>query len=149
MLRPALCALILALPMAGQAAQDRVYGTRSLSEPAGDAGAKNSQGARAGEGARPDPGGRSGKDQVWSTRQLEEPPRPGATRSQTRWIAGEVLPRVHRAPRHVIQDWRRRGLDAPQAGQEWFDVDLDAVLVDVGNGVIVKVRPGGKPARQR
>jgi len=78
----------------------------------------------------PAPHAGKGKPPAHARHQVKAPPR---------WRPGDRLPAVHRAPAHVVKDWRHHRLSAPPRGHEWVRVGTDFALVAVASGIIEQI----------
>ncbi len=58
------------------------------------------------------------------------------------WGVGYAVPRPYWGQRYWVNDWRRYQLARPWGGTRWVRVGPDALLIDVGNGVVIQAVRG-------
>ncbi|ALK31526.1 RcnB family protein [Burkholderia plantarii] len=70
----------------------------------------------------------------------DEPPG-GFIEGHRDWHRGDRLPREYWDRQYVVDDWRAYNLAPPPRGYHWVGIGGDYLLVQIGNGVVLRVGP--------
>jgi len=59
-----------------------------------------------------------------------------------RWSHGDHLPRAYWTQQYLIADYWLFGLEVPPMGYEWVRVGDDALLIEIGSGIVLQAEYG-------